>query len=336
MPKSALIALGVPALSAVFAVVPGCGPRHATVPPAHQGVVEGPGRAPYVQRVMLTDVSFRMVYVPAGTLRREGSSVQSGDVSAEVHVSAFWMGETEVTHELWDTFQYSWTRRPPWPPEVVAADLDRLRAAQEVEPASYGYFGPPGEASRRDQRAPALAVTRHGAREFCRWLTACTGRLYRLPSEIEWEYAARAGTATKYFWGDDASRLAEFAWFGEGDEVVYAHPVAQKQPNPWGLYDVYGNAGEWVDPHWGGFTPRDRERTIGYFIPLEGDEHYGMVRGGTWKSRPEELGSAHRHWQNDSHTSGQGDYPTRDTSPLGWRVGFRIVTPVTEAESVRR
>src|SRR3569833_3991884 len=89
----------------------------------------------------------------------------------------------------------------------------------------------------------AICMTHHTALEFCRWLSAKTGKEYRLPTEAEWEYACRAGTKTAYSFGDDPAQLGEYAWYVENAEKPM--PIGKKKPNPWGLYDMHGNVAEW-------------------------------------------------------------------------------------------
>ena len=79
--------------------------------------------------------------------------------------------------------------------------------------------------------------------EFCDKLSELTGRDARLPTEAEWEYASRAGRDTKWFFGNDPSRIGEYAWY-KGNAGGKSHPVGQKKSNPWGLYDIYGNVCE--------------------------------------------------------------------------------------------
>jgi formylglycine-generating enzyme required for sulfatase activity len=90
---------------------------------------------------------------------------------------------------------------------------------------------------------PVDTVSEQDAREFCAKLAEKTGQEARLPTEAEWEYAARAGSKTKWFFGDSPSALGEYAWFKDNADGK-SHPVGQKKPNPWGLYDIYGNVNE--------------------------------------------------------------------------------------------
>lgn len=91
---------------------------------------------------------------------------------------------------------------------------------------------------------PVVNVSWHDAVAFCGWLTKKEGKHYLLPTEAEWEYACRAGTETKWSFGDRTGDLGTYAWF-DGNSRRRTHPVGQKQPNPWGLHDMHGNAWEW-------------------------------------------------------------------------------------------
>ena len=93
-------------------------------------------------------------------------------------------------------------------------------------------------------------VSWQDAIEFCKRLSHHYNKAkYRLPSETEWEYACRAGTTTKFFFGDNELDLGKYAWF-EGNSKKKLHPVGQKPPNPFGLYDIHGNVLEWCQDCW--------------------------------------------------------------------------------------
>ena len=114
----------------------------------------------------------------------------------------------------------------------------------EVTQAQYeAVMGSNPSRSSKGPDFPVDNVSEQDAREFCQKLAEMTGQTARLPTEAEWEYAARAGTDTKWFFGDDPAALGEYAWF-EGNSGGKSQPVGQKKPNPWGLYDIYGNVYE--------------------------------------------------------------------------------------------
>jgi formylglycine-generating enzyme required for sulfatase activity len=114
---------------------------------------------------------------------------------------------------------------------------------------------------------------------------------YRLPTEAEWEYACRAGAKTKYAYGGDASKLQTYAWF-KGNAGQKTHPVAQKQPNAWGLYDMHGNVWEWCqDAFEQDYTKHPGTQAA--ITSTAADASY-VYRGGCWRSGPEECRSAVR------------------------------------------
>ena len=118
---------------------------------------------------------------------------------------------------------------------------------------------------------------------------------FRLPSEAEWEYAARAGTQTAYSFGDDPARLGEYAWYGyENNAGKQTHPVGQKKPNAFGLYDMHGNVWEWCQDTYGygdyNETPKD-----GSAYGSLGDKKAKLLRGGSWNNEPNNVRSANRN-----------------------------------------
>ena len=114
---------------------------------------------------------------------------------------------------------------------------------------------------------PVESVSYDDAVVFCQKLSEMTGKNYRLPTESEWEYACRAGTTTDYYFGDDANQLGDYAWYEDNSGLI-THPIGQKLPNAWGLYDMHGNVWEWCED--------------------------GCLRGGSWNDLPYLCRSANR------------------------------------------
>ncbi|MDR1888417.1 MAG: formylglycine-generating enzyme family protein [Zoogloeaceae bacterium] len=125
---------------------------------------------------------------------------------------------------------------------------------------------------------------------------------YRLPTEAEWEYAARAGTATAYHFGNDVANMGRYAWY-DGNSSNHPHPVGQKLGNPWGLYDMHGNVWEWVaDGYEDSYSSRNRPAN-----PLS-----RVLRGGGWDANPWSLRSAFR----------RGGKPDSRSGFYGFRLAF--------------
>jgi formylglycine-generating enzyme required for sulfatase activity len=131
---------------------------------------------------------------------------------------------------------------------------------------------------------------------------------FRLPTEAEWEYACRAGTNTEFSYGDDVNKLDKYAWHYDNSERK-THPVGQKEPNLWGIYDMHGNVYEWCQDWYGDYASNS------VVDPKGPDNEKGRVlRGGSWRSFARIIRSARRHW----------DRSDRRTSFIGFRVARDI------------
>jgi formylglycine-generating enzyme required for sulfatase activity len=170
---------------------------------------------------------------------------------------------------------------------------------------------------------PVDCVTWADAVEFCQRLSAhpdekAAGHAYRLPTEAEWEYACRAGTTTLFYWGEDKTQFEDYEWRLENSDEM-THPVGQKKPNPWGIFDMLGNAAEWCadEVSMYGSEPQTDPQA-----PESGDDNQSRVqRGGSCYSNTEG-----RYIDGHSAKRRSGE-PTGTTGP---GLGFRVVRTASE------
>ena len=211
-----------------------------------------------------------MVVIPGGTFTQGSPASEEGRYSNEgpqrrVSVRPFALGVTEVTVAQWDACLSS---------------------------GGCNYW--PRDAAGRGSHAMASA-TWEVAKAYIAWLNSkVEGRPYRLPSESEWEYAARAGTQTRYSWGDGVGRnRANCDGCGGSWDNVSVAPVGSFSANRFGLFDMHGNVWEWVEDCWNDSysgAPRDGSAW------RSGDCSLAVLRGGSWRRWPDSLRSASRFW----------------------------------------
>jgi len=290
----------------------------------------------YVETISGSDVKFKMLPIPGGSFTMGSSAREFGRAEDEgpqheVTMAPFWMGEMEVTWDEYDLFAFDQglkKEQSPQPANAAGADAV-TRPTPPYADETFGF----GRG-----RQPVISITHHAAMEYCRWLSAKTGKTYRLPTEAEWEYAARAGTKTAYSFGDDASKLGEYAWFLDNSDGR-PHEVGKKKPNPWGLYDMHGNVAEWVlDQYDKNFYATWKPGVAAVSpVMLPTDKRYpNPVRGGSWDDEPARLRSAARRSSNKDWSKRDPQIP----QSIWWHteaivVGFRIARPLNEQENLR-
>jgi formylglycine-generating enzyme required for sulfatase activity len=282
-----------------------------------------------------------MVPIPGGSFvmgSPAGEEKRNADEGPqdEVRIAPFWMGKCEVTWDEYDLFAFSLDIKRK---KEAGLDLALQPATEKLADAVTRPTPPYADETfgmgRKGQ--PVICITHHAAMEYCRWLSAKTGKVYRLPTEAEWEYACRAGTKTTYSFGDDPSKLGEFGWYVENTEKP--QPVAKKKPNPWGLHDMHGNVAEWCVDHYVKDVYRalasDKPAVRPVVLP-DAKEYPYVARGGSWDDDPEKLRSAARAASNPEWSVQD---PQRPQS-IWWHtdatfVGFRVVRAYQEQENMR-
>ena len=233
---------------------------------------QAPAAPPQVVRETIpgTVVAFEMVRVPGGTVSVDGATVA---------VEPFLIGRHEVTWDMYDLFAL----------DKAAGDVDATsRPSQPYGAPDYGW-GHNGY--------PAISVTREAAEAFCAWLTKRTGRTYRLPTEAEWAHAASLAAA-----GASPDALA---WH-QGNARGTTHPVGRRKPDALGLFDLFGNAAEWVNA---GADAR-------------------VTRGGSFRDPAASMGPAARAEQDPSWNERDPQLPKSSWwLSDGPFVGFRLASP---------
>jgi formylglycine-generating enzyme required for sulfatase activity len=292
---------------------------------------------PYAEVIDDTEVTIEMVPIPAGEFAMGSATKEQdrGDDEGPVHkvkVNAFWMGKHEITwnqYEVWGE-NIDIARRKIFSSKGTPRDEVADAVTRPTPPYTDMSFGM-GKSNN-----PAICMTQHSARMYCKWLSAKTGRYYRLPTEAEWEYACRAGTTTAYSFGDDLKPLDDYAWHAGNSDESY-HEVGQKKPNPWGLYDIHGNAAEWVlDQYFpDAYAKRSGEVVDPLSVPLQLFPR--VVRGGGWDDEPRMLRSAVREGSSLEWKEQDPQIPQSiwyHTDALG--VGIRVVRPFIEPSSAEK
>ncbi|MEA2063466.1 MAG: SUMF1/EgtB/PvdO family nonheme iron enzyme, partial [Gemmatimonadota bacterium] len=219
--------------------------------------------ANYTRTVPGAGAGFEMVYIPGGEFDMGSPGTETGRLANEgpvhrVRVSPFWLCSTEVTWKLFEQYsiardstmldavtlaspkiQWQWIKRfSKWTEQRFYMWTHDLDAITRPSP----YYGAYDHGMGRREK-PAIGMSWLGAKTFCQWLTRKTGEKYRLPTEAEWEYAARAGSSSAYCFGDDPAGLDDYGWYEDNSDWE-TRKIGTSEPNAWGVYDMHGNVWE--------------------------------------------------------------------------------------------
>ena len=292
----------------------------------------------YTQDIAGSDLVIEMVAIPKGTFTMgtpENEEYQQKDErpAHKVAIDGFWISKYEITWDLYNLFvnRAIDAFKNPSKASQVTIDIDAVSGATKpYVDMSLGMGSGDG--------LPVGNVTHDAASKFCEWLSAKTGHFYRLPTEAEWEYAARAGTTTAFHFGDNEDLLDEYAWYYENSNDTY-HKVGQKKANPWGLYDMYGNVAEWTLDQYLPEAYSSRESIIENPIAFPIKEYPRSVRGGSYDDDAEYLRSAVRLGSTENWKMRDPQFPkskwwNTDAPFVGFRI-VRVQNPPKETDYIK-
>ena len=341
-------------------------PGIAVTKPANQrSVATGQGfMVPYTEQIPGTDITFEMMPIPGGEFLL-GSPKDEADRNADegpqvqVKVAPFWMAKCEITWAEYQSYMNTYTafkslnrmraerRRFGDKSEKLQAmpsvkkflvqeniDVDGVTSPTPLYDASYTY------AVGEEPGQPAVTMTQFAAKQYTKWISGITGQQYRLPSEAEWEYAARSGSTTAYSFAAGKS-LDDYAWYAANayDELQM---VGTKLANAWGLHDMHGNVAEWVldeynEKHYSGLS--DQVTSLEALLwPTR--RYPRVIRGGCWYDDAAQCRSAARHKSDDPEWVLED--PNLPVSPWWFTeepttgVGFRILRPLLPMDAAMK
>lgn len=293
---------GLLGLAAVL--LAGCG--HAPADSETGGTAGGPGATAPVD--VVTKSGVEMIALPGGEFVMGSDRGNSDEAPPhKVQVTAFLMGKFEVTHEMFAKAQLPnpshWQDNPKKPVERV-----RWRDAKQ-------YCN---ERSLLEGLKPCYNE------KTLDWDCDYGASGYRLPTEAEWEYACRAGSRDPYDFGT-ADKLRHYGWFKDNADQK-THPVGQRKPNRWGLYDLYGNVSEWCEDVYSPTYYQASPKADPHGPPNTGKDVKRVIRGGSWRSSAEMCRASARQGEKtgDSDACFSTDY-----------CGFRCVRRATAEELAR-
>lgn len=278
-----------------------------------------------IEQKINNNITIKLLPIPAGNYLMGSPTTEKGRQTDEgpqvlIKMDAFWMAETEITHDQFMAYRFEEKDFDPKPDAVSRP------TAQYID-LTWGMG--------KEGGFPANSMQPYTAISYCKWLYKKTGVFYRLPTEAEWEYAAKCGKNTLFQENVTAQNIKNYAWFVTNSIAKY-HEVGKKLPNKWGLYDMMGNVAEWtMDMYDSKYYEKLKiEKNGSFFIKRNNFKSYHTAKGGGFKSTITELRPSDRMPQTENWNRRDPQIPrSKWWLTDGDYIGFRIVKPLLQPTS---